>query len=157
MKQKQIDKLRVCVSASSGGHLTQLLKVSKSWEQHDCFYVSSLPVVAEKLEKLGKTYIVGECNRKHPLEAFRVMLRCFKIVWDERPDVVISTGAAPGVLVCFSGKILGAKIVWLDSLANVKRLSMSGRMIRPFADMILTQWPELADKYSNVEYVGSVI
>ena len=92
----------------------------------------------------------------HDINAMLVSTN-FKIIKSERPSVVISTGAAPGILSCFWGKLLGAKVVWLDSIANTEKLSMSGRMVRPFADLVLTQWPDVAEKYKNVECVGAVI
>lgn len=135
----------------------QLLKIADSWQGRDVFYVSTVPVVAEKLQRLGRTYIVGECNREHPIRTFVVMLRCLKIAVKERPGIVISTGAAPGLLLCLLAKLFGAKVIWLDSIANTEKLSMSGRMVRPFADLILSQWPDVAAKYKNVEFVGAVI
>lgn len=86
-----------------------------------------------------------------------VLLRCMRIVFHERPQVVISTGAAPACLCCLLAKLLGAKIVWVDSITNVERLSLSGRIIRPVADLFLVQWPELAEKYRGVEYAGAII
>jgi hypothetical protein len=59
--------------------------------------------------------------------------------------------------MCFWGKLFGAKVIWLDSVANTEKLSMSGRMIRYFADLVLSQWPDVAAKYPNVEYAGEVI
>jgi UDP-N-acetylglucosamine:LPS N-acetylglucosamine transferase len=79
------------------------------------------------------------------------------VIFKERPDVVISTGAAAGCLVCFLSKLFGAKVVWVDSITNVERISLSGRMVRYISDLFLVQWPELARQYSNVEYVGAVI
>jgi len=114
-------------------------------------------MVRDKLQATGPTYIVGECNRMHPIKAFEVMCKCFRIVLREKPDVVLSTGAAVGFLLCFWAKLFGAKVIWLDSIANTEKLSMSGRMVRPFADLILSQWPEVAALYPNVEYVGAVI
>jgi UDP-N-acetylglucosamine:LPS N-acetylglucosamine transferase len=75
----------------------------------------------------------------------------------ERPGVVISTGAAVGCIVCFLAKTTGAEIVWIDSITNIERLSLSGRMVRYIASLFLVQWPELAAQYRNVEYVGEVI
>lgn len=150
-------KLRVCLAASTGGHLTQLLRVEESWKGYDTFCVTSKDVAVARLEKHGKVYVVGDCNREHPFQAFAVLFRCMKVIFRERPDVVISTGAAPGVICCFLAKLIGAKVTWLDSIANTEKLSMSGRMIRPFADLILSQWPDVAQKYPNVNYVGNVI
>lgn len=137
--------------------MTQLLKLHKSWQGCDTFCITTTNVVTEKVRKYGKVYVVGECNRQHPFLAALVLKNCVKIISKERPDVIISTGAAPPCLLCLIGKLFGAKIIWIDSIANVKRLSLSGRIIRPFADLFLTQWMELAGKYSNVRYEGAVI
>ncbi len=154
---KRGDKLRVCLAASAGGHISQLLKIAGSSQRYHTFCVTTSEIVREKLREYGKVYVVGECNRQHLLKSLLVLLRCIRITFKELPDVVISTGAAPGGILCLVSKILGAKIVWVDSIANVERLSLSGRLIRPVADLFLTQWPEVAEKYSNVEYIGAVI
>lgn len=150
-------KITVCLTASAGGHLVQLLRLRESWNGCDAFYVSTVEVVKDKLSQSGRVYIVGECNREHPFQTVRVLWRCLRVVLRERPDVVISTGAAPGFLMCFMARLFGAKIVWIDSIANVKRLSMSGRMIRPFCQLFLTQWEELRDAGKRIEYAGSVV
>jgi UDP-N-acetylglucosamine:LPS N-acetylglucosamine transferase len=150
-------KMKICIAASAGGHLTQLLTLRPVWNGHEVICVSTGEMVRKKLQSIGKTYIVGECNRQHPVQTLGVLIRSLKIVVMEKPDVVISTGAAPGFLMCFWGKLFGAKVIWLDSIANARNLSMSGRMIRPFADLILSQWPEVSAKYTNVKYTGEVI
>ena len=151
------NKLKICLVASAGGHLSQLLAVADSWKGHDTFCVATSEVVRGRLQKQGKTYIVGECNRQHPLQVLRVLSRCIVIALRERPQVVISTGAAAGCMQCFLCKLLGAKIVWIDSITNVDRLSLSGRMVRRIADLFLVQWPQLAQKYNNVQFAGTVI
>jgi len=113
--------------------------------------------VRDKLSRFGEVYVVGECNREHPIRVISVLLRCIRIVLRQRPDVVISTGAAAGCMLCFLGKMLGAKVVWIDSITNVERLSLSGRMVRYIADLFLVQWPELAGRYIRVEFVGAVV
>jgi UDP-N-acetylglucosamine:LPS N-acetylglucosamine transferase len=145
------------LSASAGGHLTELLRLSDCWKGQDTFFVTTVPVVQENLQGFGNVYIVGECNRQHPLRVFRVLLRCIKIIIQEKPNVVISTGAAASCMICFLAKPFGAKIIWLDSITNVDRISLSGRMVRYIADLFLVQWPELTSKYRKVEYIGAVI
>lgn len=154
------EHLKICVGASAGGHMNQLLKLlaaSENWPQRPSFYITTLPQLAEKLEKFGTTYVIGECNRLHPLMTILVFLKAFKIAFTERPDVVITTGSLPLALICLSAKLFGAKIVWIDSIANVDKFSMSGSMVRPFADLFLTQWPELAKKHKNAEYAGTLL
>jgi UDP-N-acetylglucosamine:LPS N-acetylglucosamine transferase len=148
---------KICLAASAGGHLTQLLKMIDGWEKYESIYISTSNVAAIKLSELGKTYIVGECNRQHIFECFKVLFRCVSVAMKERPDYVLSTGAAPGFFVCITAKLFGAKVIWVDSIANVNKLSMSGKLIRPFADLFLTQWPELQNSDKGIEYWGGVI
>jgi len=158
MSSEDKDKhLRICLAASAGGHISQLLKLTECWNGYETFCVTTTDVVRNKLNKLGEVYVVGECNRQHPLRVIAVFLRCLCIVFKERPDVVISTGAAAGCMLCFLGKMFGAKVVWIDSITNVERISLSGRMVRYVADLFLVQWPELTSRYKKVEFVGTLV
>lgn len=148
---------KFCLAASAGGHITQLLKLVDCWDGCEAFGITTTEVVRAKLEQYGPVYVLGESNREHPFRVIRQILRCYQILRKEKPSVIISTGAAVGCIACFLGKFLGAKIIWIDSITNVERLSLSGRMVRYIADLVLVQWPELAAKYKKVEYVGVVI
>lgn len=154
---KRGDKLRVCLVASAGGHLSQLLKLANSWLEYDTICVTTRERMRNAVSIFDSVYVVGECNRQHPVRVVKTLLQCAIVIFKERPDVVISTGAAAGCLVCFLSKLFGAKVVWVDSITNVERISLSGRMVRYISDLFLVQWPELARQYSNVEYVGAVI
>ena len=150
-------KLKICLAASAGGHLTQLLKLSGCWNDNEVFCVSTLKSAVKKIQKFGRYYIIGECNREHPWQVLKVLKNCLGIILKEKPDVIISTGAGPACLLCIVGKLLRAKIIWIDRIANVERLSLSGRIIRPFANLILTQWPEVAKQYKSVYYAGNLL
>jgi UDP-N-acetylglucosamine:LPS N-acetylglucosamine transferase len=149
--------MKMALVASAGGHLTQLMKLRPLWLGRSVFFVTTLDIGQSKLRDDGPVYVVGESNRQQPIQTLRVLFRCLRTLFHERPTVILSTGAAAGFIMCFFGKLLGAKIIWLDSIANARRLSMSGRMIRPFADLILSQWPDVAAKYPKVQYVGALI
>jgi len=73
----------------------------------------------------------------------------------ERPSVVVSTGAAPGYLAIRCARLMGARTLWIDSVANIEELSMSGRLASTTADLCLTQWPHLADE--RIRYLGAVL
>lgn len=60
-------------------------------------------------------------------------------------------------MLCFLEKLVCAKVIWVDSVTNVDRLSLSGRMVRLIAELLIVQWSDLAEKHKNAEYVGSVI
>jgi len=152
------ENVDIWLVASSGGHLSELLKLETSWDGYTVGCVTTTNVVEQTLRhRYHKVYVVGECNRNNPIRVLFVFAKCIRIVLSERPRVVISAGAAAGCIVCMAAKLLGAKVVWLDSITNVERPSLSGRLIRPFADLFLVQWPELAERYKGAEYVGAVI
>ena len=87
----------------------------------------------------------------------QMFFQCLWILLKERPDVVISTGAAVGCILCLLAKLAGKKIVWIDTVSHVEHLTLSGRIIRPLADLFLVQWPALAKRYPKTKYVGAVI
>lgn len=77
------------------------------------------------------------------------------LLW-ERPDVVVSTGAAPGYFAVRIAKLLGRRTVWIDSIANVEKLSMAGQLVGRYADLWLTQWLHLA-KPGGPYFMGAVL
>ena len=155
--QIQQDKIRICLAASAGGHLTQLMALSESWKGIETFFVTTASFVKDDINGFGDVYVVGECNRQHPVRVLKVFLKCVKIVLKEKPGMVISTGAAAGCMTCFLAKIYGAKIIWIDSITNVRKISLSGRMVKYISDLFLVQWPHLASKNKGVEYAGALI
>lgn len=154
---KSNGQLRICLAASAGGHISQLLKLSQCWNGHNTFCVTTTKVVEEQIRKYGNVYVVGECNHQHPMLVLTTLMRCIKAIVREKPDVVISTGAAAGCIMCFLGKLRGAKVIWIDSITNVSRISLSGRLVRPIANLFLVQWPHLAQQYNNIEFAGTLI
>jgi len=87
-----------------------------------------------------------------------LILAC-NLIWifiKEKPGVVISTGAAPGYFALLLGKWFGARTIWIDSMANIEDLSMSGSRVGRYADLWLTQWPHLA-KSEGPHYAGGVL
>ncbi len=149
--------LRIALVASSGGHLSELLKLSDAWQGRDVFYVVTTDVVKKRLGTNKCVYVVGECNRERLWRVIKSFWYCFYAMCRERPSVVLSTGAAVGCLCCFIGRLFGAKVIWVDSITNVDQMSLSGRMVRHVADLCIVQWPELVQVYPGTEYMGNII
>jgi UDP-N-acetylglucosamine:LPS N-acetylglucosamine transferase len=140
--------------ASAGGHWTQLMRLTPALEACDTVFVSTLDQAP--LSRGARFHLVPDANRNDWVGMIRLILSMGWVVVRERPDVVISTGAAPGYIALRLGRMLGARTVWLDSMANVDELSMSGRLAGPYADLWLTQWPHLAAS-NGPRFVGSVL
>ncbi|MBN1442357.1 MAG: UDP-N-acetylglucosamine--LPS N-acetylglucosamine transferase [Planctomycetes bacterium] len=146
---------RILAVASGGGHWVQLLRISPAWQDHDVAYVTVAPGYRQYVPG-RRFYTVSDAHRTNGLRLLRLALKVACIVLRERPDVVVSTGAAPGYFAVRMGKLIGARTVWIDSIANVEELSLSGRRIRRFADLWLTQWPSLA-RPEGPFYRGAVL
>lgn len=105
---------------------------------------------------MNRFYKVTDVTRWTKMKWLVAVLQIFWIIVRELPDVVISTGALPGFVGILLAKAIGKKTIWIDSIANVEMLSMSGRRIGRFADLWLTQWPHLA-KDDGPYYSGQVL
>jgi UDP-N-acetylglucosamine:LPS N-acetylglucosamine transferase len=101
-------------------------------------------------------YCINDATRWNKMGLIGVAIKLASIIWKERPDLIISTGAAPGYIAVRLGRLRGARTIWLDSVANIECLSLSGQKVGPFADLWLTQWPHLAAP-KGPYYVGSVL
>lgn len=148
-------KPRVLAVASGGGHWVQLLRLRPAFEDCDIAYAT---VSDRYRSEVGdaRFYVFNDATRWDKLGLARMALRLTYILLRERPDVVISTGAAPGFFTLQLSKLLGCRTVWLDSIANVEEMSMSGSKVGRCADLWLTQWPHLA-RPQGPHYQGAVL
>lgn len=148
-------KIKVLAISSGGGHWVQLLRLRPAYE--DCAVTYATVRDGYRLEVPGEDFhLIPDSNRFKKLDLLHCALAVLWLVWRLRPDVVITTGAAPGYFGVRFGKMLGARVIWIDSVANVEELSMSGAMAGTFADLWLTQWPHLV-RQSGPQCFGNVL
>lgn len=146
---------RVLAVSSGGGHWVQLRRVAPAFR--DCELVFVTVNAAYRAEVAPhRFYAVNDATRWNKLKLLLMLLRILRILLRERPDVVISTGAAPGYFALRLGRWLGAQTIWIDSIANIETVSMSGQKIGPYAHLWLTQWPHLAGP-AGPHYRGQVL
>ncbi|MBV6411489.1 MAG: hypothetical protein GAKPKEKM_02352 [Rhodocyclaceae bacterium] len=153
--------LKLVAGASTGGHANELLillqRAPSFWPAMPQAYVTSMQIGERSFAAFDKpVYVLGEADRTKPLRSLHVFFRALRVAWRLRPDVVVTTGSLPLALFCFWAWVLGARIVWIDSVAQVDRMSASGRFVRLFADLCLVQWPEVARSQRGTEYKGEL-
>ena len=137
---------RILLVASGGGHWVQLSRTFLAFRDFDVACVTTIDGYEDALgRRFGSVryYRVTNSSRESMWGLIRTGWQLARILLRERPDWVISTGAAPGYLALRLGRLAGARTLWLDSAANHGRLSLSGLKVRPYADVWLTQWPHL--------------
>ena len=147
-------KLKVFAVASIGGHWVQLLRIAKALEKEfDVVYMSTHEKCATMVE--GRVYYsMNDFSRWDFYKMFPELLHSIYIICKEKPSIVITIGAAPGLVCLFAAKICGIRTVWIDSIANVEHISFSGRIASKFASRIYTQWPSLAG--NKVIFAGNI-
>ena len=146
---------RILAVASGGGHWVQLLRLRPALAGDDVVWVT---VDRAYRTDVGAAdfHVVNDATRWNPLGLLRLFLRLAWIMVRRRPHVVITTGAAPGYFAMVLGRLLGARTVWIDSLANADRLSLSGQRASRWADLWLTQWPHLVSE-KGPRFEGAVL
>jgi UDP-N-acetylglucosamine:LPS N-acetylglucosamine transferase len=145
---------KVLAVASFGGHWIQLLRLRPAFRAQDVLYVTTNTAPAPDAGTRITTVTDASMWDKRALAKMFVQMAA--IVVRFRPDVVITTGAAPGYAAILFGKLLRARTIWIDSIANSEELSSSGRRVRRWADLWLTQWEHLA-KTDGPDFWGRVL
>ncbi|WP_234086648.1 hypothetical protein [Azonexus sp. R2A61] len=141
--------------ASSGGHWIQLSRLTPAFKGFYVSYLTTNP--AHKREVDGHFYSVIDANQWQKIRLLFMFVQVAWVIMRSRPDVVITTGAAVGFAALMFGKLIGAKTVWIDSIANAEELSGSGARVGRWADIWLTQWEHLANTDDGPDFWGSVL
>lgn len=139
---------RVLLVSSSGGHWTELRRLAPAFDACERHWCSVIPEMAREVAPEGERagdrfHLVPDASRWNKVRLLWSALRVALVLVRVRPDVVISTGAAPGFFAVSFARFVGARSVWVDSIANAEELSMSGQKASRVATLALTQWPEL--------------
>jgi UDP-N-acetylglucosamine:LPS N-acetylglucosamine transferase len=151
---KRIDVLLVC---SSGGHLLQLHSLRAAWAGRSTVWVSNDRSDARSILRDEEAYFLpGPISRNLPSFA-RNLVFALGLVVRRRPRVLVTTGADVAVPFAWIAKLVGAKVVYVESFTRIDEPSLSCRLIRPVADRVYAQWPELVRALPGARFVGAVV
>lgn len=149
---------KVLFISSTGGHLSELLQLKPLFEKYDYHLITEKTKSTLKLgEKYKVDYLVFG-TKDHPISY------CFKFLYNViksvvlfikiRPAVIVTTGTHTAVPMCYLGKLFGKKIVFIETFANRKTRTLSGRMVYPIADLFIVQWEEMLQHYPKAVFGG---
>jgi hypothetical protein len=140
--------------ASIGGHWIQLMRLMPLFAENSVTFASNKANLKETIQG-HKFHLVPDANKDDKMMLIKCSASVFWYVLSARPQVIITTGAAPGLLAILMGKVLGIKTIWIDSIANVEKLSLSGNIAVKIADRVYTQWAHLATP--KIIFSGNVL
>lgn len=152
---QHVDVLLVC---SSGGHLFQLHSMRAAWEDFSRAWVVASYEKSDvrsllRDEQVFFSYIPTARSAKNLV---RNCLLARRLLSSLRPRIILTNGAAVGVPFAWVGRLRGARVVYVESLARMDRPSLSCRLIGPVADRVYVQWPELLRTVPKARYAGTV-
>lgn len=152
--QGRVDVLLVC---SAGGHLLQLCLLADAWQGMSHAWVTLDREDARSLLSGQPVYYGYWPTTRHALNLLRNLRLAVILVSRLRPSVIVTTGAGVAVPFAWIGKLVGSRVVYVESLTRIAKPSLSCRLIRPIADRVYVQWPELARTLPGSRYLGNVV
>jgi beta-1,4-N-acetylglucosaminyltransferase len=149
--------VKVLLVCSQGGHLTEMMELLGAFRGHQTAFATYSGSRLPELEAIAPTYH-RSFRGVDPLSAFLYFVFAVKVLLKEKPDVIVSNGAEIAIPFFYLGKLYGAKLVYIEGLFSVDKLTKTGRIVYPITDRFLVQWPELAAKVGKkARYEGALI
>lgn len=156
MKKKSYEDAKFCIVGSSGGHLTHMWMLKDIWKKHDRVWVTFDKVDANSLLKDEKKYWCHYPTNRNIPNLIRNTFLALKVLIKEKPDIIISSGAAVSIPFFFLGKIFGKKLVYIEVFDRIDKPTVSGRFCYKFADKFIVQWDEQLEVYPKAINLGRI-
>jgi len=150
--------MKVCIVCSAGGHLVEVLLLYDAYKKYEKFFITFKREDSLELVKKERVYFVEDPSRD--IKKFiKCAFQTFRVMFKEKPNIIISTGAGVAIPTCYIGKfLLKSKIIFIESLCRITKPSLSGKLIYPISDLFFVQWKNLLKYYgSKAVYRGAII
>lgn len=155
-KNKKYEDAKFCIVGSSGGHLTHMYMLKDIWSKHDRVWVTFDKVDANSILKDEKKYYCHYPTNRNIPNLIRNTFLAFRILLKEKPDIIISSGAAVAIPFFLLGKIFGKKLVYIEVFDRIDKPTVSGKFCYKFADKFIVQWDEQLKVYPKAINLGRI-
>ena len=149
-------KIKVCLVGSSGGHLTHLYMLKPFWKSNDRFWVTFDKEDAKSLLEGEKMYPCYYPTNRSVKALIKNTAIAWKVLRKEKPDLIISSGAAVAVPFFWLGKIFGAKTIYIEVFDRIDAPTVSGKMCYLVTDVFIVEWDEMKKVYPKAVNLGSI-
>lgn len=154
--KKAITEIKICLVGSSGGHLTHLYMLRSFWKDKERFWVTFDKEDARSMLKNEKMYTCYYPTNRSIKALIKNTVIAWKVLHEEKPDLIISSGAAVAVPFFYLGKIMGAKLIYIEVFDRIDKSTMTGKMVYPITDKFIVQWDEQKKVYPKAINLGSI-
>ena len=148
--------MKVCLVGSSGGHLTHLYMLKPFWKDKEHFWVTFNKEDAKSLLEGEKMYPCYYPTNRNIRNLIKNTIVAWKVLRKEKPDLIISCGAAVAVPFFYLGKLFGAKTIYIEVFDRIDASTVTGKMVYPIADKFIVEWEEMLNVYPKAINLGSI-
>ncbi|MFR0543257.1 UDP-N-acetylglucosamine--LPS N-acetylglucosamine transferase [Limosilactobacillus reuteri] len=148
--------MKISLVGSSGGHLAHLYMLKPFWKNKNRFWVTFNKVDAKSLLKNEQVYNCYFPTNRNIKNLIRNTFLAIKILKKEKPDVIISSGAAVAVPFFYIGKLMGAKLIYIEVFDRINKPTLTGKLVYPIVDKFIVQWEEEKKIYPKAINLGSI-
>lgn len=148
--------MKVCLVGSSGGHLTHLYMLKPFWTDKERLWVTFDKEDARSLLEGEKMYPCHYPTNRNLKNLIKNTALAWKLLRREKPQLIISTGAAVAVPFFWLGKLFGAKTIYIEVFDRIDAPTLTGRLVYPVTDRFIVQWEEMKKVYPKAENLGSI-
>lgn len=148
--------MKICLVGSSGGHLTHLYMLKPFWGKNERFWVTFDKEDARSTLE-GERIIPCFYPTNRSLKALLINTRiAWKVLRNEKPDLIVSSGAAVAVPFFWIGKFLGIKTIYIEVFDRIDKPTVTGRLVYPVTDKFIVEWDEMTKVYKKAINLGSI-
>ncbi|MCO4663296.1 polysaccharide biosynthesis protein CpsF [Streptococcus infantarius subsp. infantarius] len=148
--------MKICLVGSSGGHLAHLNMLKPFWKDEERFWVTFDKEDARSILKDEKMYSCHFPTNRNLKNLIKNTFLAIKVLKKERPDVIISSGAAVAVPFFYIGKLFGAKTIYIEVFDRIDKPTVTGKLVYPVTDKFIVQWEEMKKVYPKAINLGSI-
>lgn len=147
---------KMAIVGSSGGHLTQLYLLKPLWKDYERFWVTFDKEDARSVLKDEKMYACYFPTNRNLKNLIKNTFLAIQILFREKPDIILSTGAAVAVPFFYLAKLMGKKTVYVEIFDRYNTPTLTGKMVYPVTDLFIVQWEKMKEVYPKAVHLGSV-
>ena len=165
----------VFFACSEGGHFAQMMALRQLFSRYHSILVTDNYRATKEMPALNDihsiVYVGGmaesrkeTANKKNNDKRLtnwkgylKLFCQCFRAVQKHRPRVIVSTGSYVAVPLFWYGKLLGCKLIFIETRAHVYNKSLTGKLVGFISDVVIVQWEEMLRVYKNAEYYGVLV
>ena len=148
--------MKICFATSSGGHLTHLMQLEEWWKDKERFWVTFDKEDSNSILKNEKKYSCYFPTNRNIKNLIKNTFLAFKILRKEKPDIIVSTGAAVAIPFFYLGKLFGIKVVYIEVYDRIDKPTITGKVVYPISDLFILQWEEQRKFYPKGKLLGGL-